>query len=354
MTIARPTYCTREDVKRAPDVKFTARNNGDIDDAIEAASDAIDGLLHLKFYPVTMTRYWDWPNYQYAPPWKLYFDAWVMADPSTAVVTSGGSLIPVGAIQWNPINEGPPYRWLELDRSTNYAFGAGKTPQRDISITGTWGWSVDTQSAGALAAALNDTTGTAVQITDASLVGVGDNILIGTERMLVTGRANAATGQTQQGSGCATANNADVALTVLDGTQIHAGEVLQLDSERMLAVDVTGNVVTVRRAWDGTVLATHTGATVYAQRLLTVTRGALGTTAATHANGTAVARHLVPGLVRELAIAEAEVNVLQKTGGQARSQGSGDNKRSGIGDRLPDLRAQAVARFGRKMRTRTV
>ncbi len=95
----------------------------------------------------------------------------------------------------------------------------------------------------------------------------------------------------------------------------------------MLITDIAGNVLTVKRAWDGSVLATHVGATVYAPRLLTVVRGVLGTAAATHLNGAAVAVHAVPGLVRELAVAEALNLFLQESAGYARTVGEGDSLR---------------------------
>jgi len=168
--------------------------------------------------------------------------------------------------------------------------------------------------------------------------------------MLVVDRATVTTGQTQQGSGAGTANQADVALGVTDGTKFAVGEVLTLGTERMLVVDVVGNVLTVKRGWDGTVLATHSGATIYASRLLTVVRGALGTTAAAHLISTAAARHLVPPLAKTLTIAEAMVTQLQMTSGYAASVGSGAGKVTGLGMGLNGLRAQAAQLLGRKTR----
>ena len=54
-------YCTREDVKRALDVKETVQSNGQIDRRIAASTDSIEGLCHRRFYPWTGTRYLDWP-----------------------------------------------------------------------------------------------------------------------------------------------------------------------------------------------------------------------------------------------------------------------------------------------------
>ena len=347
MTVTRVCYCTREDVKAAFDVKASAYSDARIDSACEAAADSIEGLTHRKFYPVTATRYFDWPNYQMAAPWRVWFDERELADTAGVVVKSGTTTIAASSVFFEPVNSGPPFTWMELDRSTSASFGYNKTPQRDISVTGPFGFWTQTTPAGTLALALSDTTGTAVQVSNGAAVGVGDYILIDTERMLVTDRAMVSSTQTQQGSGAGTASMADVALGVTDGTKFTAGEILVLGSERMLVVDVTGNTLTVKRAWDGSVLATHSGATIYASRLLTVARGALGSTAATHLSTTAVARGVVPGLIHRLAVAEAETILLQEVGGYAAVQGSGPAMVSGVGKGVDALRAQAYSQFGR-------
>ena len=354
MTISRACYATREDVKAALDVKLTARSDTLVDQAVEGASDAVDGLCNRVFYPTTATRYFDWPNYQYAAPWRLWLDRWELADTAGVVVKSGGVTISSASVFFEPVNSGPPYTCMELDRSSTAAFVAGTTPQRDISITGPFGFWVKTAAAGTLAVALTDTTGTSVQVSNGAAVGVGDNILIGAERMLVTDKAMVTSGQAQQGSGVGTALANDQALTVTDGTKFAVGEVLLLGSERMLVVDLAGNVLTVKRGWDGTTLATHSGATVYVSRLLTVTRGALGTTAATHLINVAVNRHVVPPLVKQLAVAEAEVTLLQQSAGYASIVGSGSGMVTGIGKGLDALRCQALDQFGRRARVRAV
>jgi hypothetical protein len=122
----------------------------------------------------------------------------------------------------------------------------------------------------------------------------------------------------------------------------------------MLVTAVTGNTVAVKRAWDGTTLAAHTNATIYAQRLWTVTRGGFGTTAATHLNGAAISRYTPPSLVTQLSLAEAENNLLQAVSGYARTVGAADNARPVSGQSLADIRAMAYQQYGRKVRRRTV
>lgn len=356
MAVTRPTYATRDEVKTAGDFKSTARNDEQIDIAIESASDSVEGLLHRVFYPELTTKYVDWPNFQYTYPWKIYLDAADLADVTgiVPVVTSGGNTIPNGQILWGHPRYAPPYTYFELNRATSASFGQGATPQRDVAITGLFGYWAKTTPAGALAAAVTDTTSGTAQVTNGAALGIGDLLLVDSERMLVTERANITTGQSQQGSGCSTANAGDVALGVVDGTKFFLNEVLQLDSERMRVVDVTGNTVTVKRAWDGTVLATHSGATIYASRLLTVTRAVLGSTAATHSSAAIVNRSVYPGLVKALTLAEALVESRQKIGAYSESQGSGESKQTNIGKGLDDTRARCVTRFGRTGRSRVV
>jgi len=358
MAITRPTYATREEVKQAADIKLSARNDQQVDRAIEAASDGIDGLTHRVFYTTFATRYFDWPNFQATYPWKIYLDANELADVTTTVpvVTTGGNspqTIPVASALWGPWNYAPPFTRLELDRSTSSTFGLGDTPQRDVRITGMFGYQDVFAPAGALAAAMSDTTSTTAQITNGAAVGVGDVMMVGTERMLVTDKTMLSTTQAQQ-SGLTTANNADVALGVTDGTKFSIGETLLLDSERVLVVDIAGNVLTVKRAWDGTVLATHAGATIYALRQLAVVRGALGSAAATHLLAAAAQIAVVPRLVKQLAIAEAVVDVAQQLGAYTTVQGDGASGITKIGQGLPDLRQRCYVQFGRKARQRTV
>jgi hypothetical protein len=355
MAVARVCYCTRNDVKAALDFHETARANAQVDRAIQSAADLIEGELHRVFYPNDTTFKWDWPNYQYSAPWRLWFDQWDLIA-ATQVQSPVGTTIPIGNVIFYPPNRRPgwPYTRLELDRSTVSAFGAGPTPQLSIAVTGTWGFTNATDPAGQLAAAITTTSAISITVSDASQLGVGDLVYADTERMLVTEQAAVSTGQTNVVGGTA-ASAADVAIDVTDGTQIHLGEVLLLDSERMLITDITGNVATVKRAWDGTVLTTHTaGSTLYAYRQLTVLRGQLGTTAATHLINAPLSRHRPPSLVRDLSLAEAANQVLQETSGYARIVGGADTAMPAPGQALADKWDECRTTYGRKTRSRAV
>jgi hypothetical protein len=348
--MATPWYATRDEVMRALDFKDSARMSGQVDRAIESASRSIEGLLRRKFYPQVATRYKDWPNRQYARPWRLWLDQDELI--SVTTLTSGGTAVAASDFFLEPANSGPPYTHIEIDLDSSAAFSAGDTHQRSVQIVGVFGYSAEDEPAGALAEAL-DASETAVDVTNSALIGVGHIIKVESERMLVTGKSMLDT--TQNTGGALTASTSDVTVAVTTGTAYAVDEIILVNSERMLIVDIAGNNLTVKRAWDGTVLAAHgSGSDIYAPRTLTVTRGALGTTAATHADTTAITRHAVPGLVRELCVAEAINSIQQETSGYARTVGEGENSREASGRGLREIRNDALAAYGRRARKRAV
>lgn len=352
MTITRPVYATREDVKFSTDIAETARNDRQVDRALVAASASIEMFLRRRFYPTTDTRYFDWPDRNGTRPWRLWLgghDELI----SVTTLTAGGTVVVAADFFLEPANSGPPFTHVEIDLASSASFKSGDTHQRAISILGVFGYSADDEDAGALEAAIADTTGTTVDVTDSAAVGVGDLIKVDSERMLVTGKAMLDTAQNLQTD--MTASMADVTVDVTDGTAYSVGETLLLGSERMLVVDIAGNNLTVERAYDGSVLAAHTAPVdVYAPRRLTVARGSVGTTAATHSDAAAVTRHLVPGPVRSLCIAEAINQLQQESGAYSREQGSGETSRQAPGAGLEGLRADVWAAYGRKVRKAAV
>jgi hypothetical protein len=344
-------YTTREAVKTALDVMETARANTLVDDAIESSSRSVESQLNRRFYPWTGTRYFDWPPQPPSWPWRLWLYQHEVI--SVSLLVAGGVTIPAANYNLEPVNDGPPYDRIEIKLSTSSAFSAGSTYQRAVAATGVFGYTADVDPAGTLAAAITTTSATTCDVTDSGIIGIGDTILVDSERMLVTNKAQLTTGQTITGDLAATA--AGVTVGIQSGTAVAVGETILVDSERMLVVDQAGNNLTVRRAFDGSVLATHTtGATVYAPRRLTIVRGALGTTAATHLIAAPVSKGSVPGPVHELATAETLTALLQKQAGYARTVSAGDMVREVTGRGLADIRAQAFAAYGRKVRGRAV
>lgn len=359
MTVSRPCYASREDVMRALDYKETARAAGAVDRAIEAASDEIEGLTHRRFYPTQATRSFDWPYPGGSRSWRLWLDSNELISIDTLV--TGGVTLTEGTdffLRRSDDLDEPPYTSIEINLAGNAAFGGGPTTQRDITILGLWGFQNSERPAGTLAAAA-DATGTLIDFA-ATDVGVGHLIRVDDERMLVTDRRMLDTGQTLTAD--LASSNAATTVAVTDGTVYDPDEVVLVDGERMLIIDVAGDSLIVKRAWDGSALAAHTtGTAVYASRRLVVERGALGTTAASHAEGVAVARHVPPPLVRDLGIAEALAQLLQETAGYARGGGVQDNSRGNIrssknqpGLGIDVLRNRVYDAHGRKGRTAAV
>lgn len=345
-------YATREDVKEAGDFKQTARADRRIDRALDAATLSIHGLCQRRFYPELDTRLWDWPNGQYARPWRLWLDQNELI--SVTSVTSGGVLIPAGTVLLEPQRYGPPYNQLQLDISKTSGFTQSGTHQRQISITGLFGYRNDETPTG-LAGSLDGTQTTITVDGDTSAaLGVGSLIRLDDERLTVTGRRQLDTGQTLGAD--LTAQAAAVTVPVADASVFAEGETVLIDSERMLIVDIAGSSLTVRRGWDGSTLAGHTtGAHVWAPRTLTVRRAVLGTTAAAHTTGSTVQRWDPPALIRQLAIAEAlvtaglESSTYSKT---ARANGAAERPKDTSG--IEGLRAQVYDALGRKSRLRGV
>lgn len=139
-----------------------------------------------------------------------------------------------------------------------------------------------------------------------------------------------------------------------DGTAFRSGETILLDAERIRVVDIAGNNLTLRRAVDGTTLAAHTTATVYALRALTVTRGALGTTAASALTGATVYEWQPPALAGELNLAYAVNILLQRQSGYARTVGEGENQREAAGRGIREIEKEAKSALGRQARTGAV
>lgn len=359
MAISRPCYATREAVKRALDFEETSRTDGQVDRAIEASSDDVEGFLHRRFFPQLTTRYFDWPDRSYSVPWRLWLDSNELI--SVTTLTSGGVPLVEGddfILRRSDNLDEPPYNCVEINLAGRASFGGGATPQRDIAILGLYGHSAKESAVGTLASSI-DADDVTVGLSASGNVGVGDVIRIGSERMLVTDRGMLDTGLNLAAD--LADSEADTLVATTGGTP-SAGETVLIDAERMLVVDVAGSNLIVRRGWDGSVLASHTsGADIYAARSLTVERGVLGTTAASHSSSTAVVRHVPPALVRDLGVAEAIEQLLQESSGYARPAGSGQDGASAtrsnkntIGAGIDTIRDRAHTAYGRKARTAAV
>lgn len=354
--MGRVFYCTRESVQDAFDVREAAHRSTQIDDAIASASDDIDGWLKRHKHglaPRTATRYFRWPAQDYSPAWKLWLDENDLV--SVTTLTSGGTVITSGDYFLEPVNSGPPYTYIEIDLDSSASFTNSGTSQRAIEIVGTWGINDDQKAAGALESAIASTSTTTVDVTRSDIVGVGSVLKVDSERMLVTGKAALDSGQ-NLGSNM-DALNSDRTVDVADGTLFFTGEQILIGTERMRITDITGNNLSVVRAYDGSVLAAHSSADdVYVYRRLTVERGALGSTAATHLDATPVTVWDVPDLVAQLCKATAISNLEQEFSAYAARVYSDEAERDSSGTEvvagrgLTDIRRQCYRRYARKFR----
>lgn len=349
-------YATVDEVKGALDVPETARADAQILREIQGSSRGIEGDTLRRFYPLLATQTFDWPDHQYAAPWRLWLDQWELTAVTQVTaagvdITSSVMLRPDGARL-----RGLPYAKLEIDLSSNASFQAGATFQRSIAVTGTFGY-CDTDRPLTTCTGFVDTTGTTTTVGDSSQVGVGSLIRVDSERMNVTAKAMVSTGQTITGQLLASTNVVTVPLS--SSTAVLPGEVMQVDGEQMCVQTVTGSTATVIRAWNGTVLAQHAGGTaIYAPRQITVERGVLGTTAATHTSGATVNVHQVPPLIRDLCIAETLSTLTQTRRGyttivKRSTTGGSPGDPLEMSAALEDLRRRVCQRYARTMRART-
>lgn len=324
-------YATRETVARALDAMETAYVYDQIDRAIEAGSRRVEGpdVCNRRFYPEVVTLKFDWPD-----PALGGGDGYTIDLGSTPIIavtslTNGdGTTIPSTDYHLEPVNDGPPYDTIEIELgSTTTLTGADGTFQQALTVVGVKGHDLASRPAGALAAAIADTTGTTITVSDGAAVGVGDLLTVGSERLEVTGRALVDTGETL--SATIDAEMSSTTVAVSDGTAFSAGEEITVGSETMLIRTISGDDLSVKRAVAGSVLAAHlSSAAVYASRSLTVVRGFGGTTAATHSNGAALTAQVYPGPVSSAVVAYAIAQVKNEQAGYAGTAGSGEAARA--------------------------
>lgn len=342
-------YCSREAVKAAVGIAG-ARQNKVIDRNIEAASEAVELMLRSRgvtsFIPITQTRLYPWPQYA-GRNTILDLDGDLLA--VTALLSEAQDTSPttIAAADYflEPVNQ-PPYRRIEIDRSSTSGFAAGDTSQRSISVAGRWAYSENTKTAGTVTSGLAaDAAATSFVCSNSSLIDVGDTLLIETEQVFVSERSTV-----DVGKNLAAGLNQDiggVTVTMEAAHGILAGEVILVDSEKMYVEDVTGVTLTVIRQWDGTQLAAHSnGADVYVYRTLTIVRGVNGTTAATHANSTAISKYAPPAPIVQYCIAETVLRMKQGESGWTGQMGGPEGTVQVRPYDITTLRERIVEEFG--------
>ncbi len=342
-------YATRERVAAASDVKSVAWLDGEIDLAIEQGSRAVDKLCRRgddtrpAFAPWYGAIEYDWPTLNDRGTYRRWLGPHALLTIGT--VTTGGDDATTAAIGYPP-EFGAPYDALDLDQADGSTFttsdGIG---QRSLSITGTWcatPVSELTMSGWTLTGSINASVTTAGILAP---IGVGSLIRIGSERMVVTDRTWLDTGDTST----LTASMSDMSMAVTDGTDYVRGDVLIVGAERVKVRDIVGNSLIVQRAVDGSALAAHTTAPVYALRTCSVARGALGTTAASHTAGDSVYVYRFPPVVEQLAVAYALDQRAQETSGYGRKQTGPNSDASTSGAGISILEQRVLASYGRTL-----
>ena len=355
--------CSREDIKRAAAINGTAPNVR-LDQVIEGVARDIEDTWTLRFFiPRIETRLYPWPPPvglplplgRRTPQWlssrtPLWVDQDLLAVTTLQTQAQDTSPTTIAATDYflEPTNR-PRYNRIEIDRSSTALFQSGSgTSQRAISVLGTWGWSQNTRSVGTVSSGLDaSATATSFVCSDASLIDVGDTLLIESEQIFVSERANAANGSDLL-DGALTADISEVSITVDNGALYNPREVIQVDSEKMFIESISGNVLTVVRAWDGSFLAAHNDNTaVHVFRTLTIERGINGTTAATHADATSISKYEPEFNVKEWAIAESVARYFQGVSGWGREVGAGEGAREFKASDLTAMRERNIDYYRR-------
>ena len=342
-------YTTRESVQRA--IRSNGNENDEaIDRLIEAASRDVDNMTHRWFIPKTQTRTFRWPG-NYGRGDILWLDADLVSVTTLQTMAQDSSPTTVSSSDYflEPANFAPPYNRIEIDISSTASFEGGDTPQRSISVAGSWGFANDTVSVGTVSSGLaSDATETEFVCSNGSLtsgINVGDTLLIESEQLFVSEKTAAALGSILLNG----ARDADKSqnLIVDGGTHgISNGEVIRVDSEEMLVRGSTATTLTVERAYNGTTLAAHSNdAAVHIFRTLTATRGVNGTTAATHADSTAISIYRAPAPIRTLTQAIAIAAYTQEAAAYGRAIGVGDASIEMTGRELSALMQRVTGQY---------
>lgn len=335
-------YVSREAIKNSAGISGSDLHST-IDAVIESKSREVERHTRRIFIPKTQTRLFRWPQRQGIRSWQLDLDEDLQSVITLQTKAQDSSPTTISSSDYftEPNNFGPPYDTIEIDLSSSASFESGDSSQRTISVAGSWGFSADTRSTGTVASGLDsDATATSMVCSNASLIDVGDTLLIESEQVFVSERTALDIGKNISDASV-TADLADVTITMEASHGLLAGEVIRIDSELMFIESVSTNDLTVIRAYDGSTLAAHSnGADVFHFRTLTIERGANGTTGATHADATAISKYEPPFDIRELIKAETISHIEQDRSAWGRVVGAGENQRqvtaSGI-NRLRDM-----------------
>lgn len=344
-------YTTRCALKRAGEINGVDKDPI-VDRHIESASRFVSRRTRRCFIPSKQTRTYRWPDrFRNNRGTVLWLDQDLVSVCTLQSEAQNSCPTTISACDFfvEPNNTGPPFDRIEIDLSSCASFSSGDTPQRSISVNGLWGFSNDKTSAGTVASGLACCAcATSMVVSDASRVCVGHTLCIECEQIFVSDRSFAALDSILVNDACIAAQQNDVTITVDACHGIKARETIKLDSEEMFVTHVSGNDLTVQRAYNGTVLAAHCDCTaVQINRTLTVERGVNGTTAATHADCTAICRYEPEHDIQNWTLALALASLTQENAHWGRSVGTGEGAQEFRSVDLANLTKDMTKRYQR-------
>lgn len=342
-------YCNRESVKAALFEMETARSNAQVDAAIEQGARDVDGLLtYSHIAPTLATMYFDYPSRTSRPPsWRLWLNEHPLLTAQQVTTNNGATLLAPGTYYPEPANS-PPYNRIEINLGGTASWSSASTHQRAIAVQGVWGLSNTRRSVGTLAGALGATESATASLTwTTARFGVGDVLFVDSEAMIIREKTMVDTGQNLAAD--LAADDAATTVSVPDGTAYAVEEVLLIGGERLYIVDIAGNTLVVKRAWDGSQLAGHTtGADIFALTGIELDRAQLGTTIAAHSSSAAVYQWVPEGDISALNLGYAISTLLNQRSGYARALSAASDTAVEVSGRsLAKLEADVDQHWGR-------
>lgn len=344
---------TVETVKRSIGFHGQSRNKR-VFDAVAGESKLIEQETDRFFIPRIQERVYDWPVENTRSP---YYELPLDGDLIELISVSSQSndtepvVISLDDVFLGGNNNLPPYDKIMINRGATARFHSGDNWQRAIKVTGKWSFSANLRSAGSLVGAI-DVDDEEITISNPTVIGIGDTLLLGTEQVFVTGRRNVLLA-TKTGD-IVIGKSAMNSFLSTDGSVLFEDEVILIDGEKLLVESLAGNYVGVLRSFDGTTQAEHEAwSPIYSERLLTVERHVNGTTSATHADGIAIKRYAPEDDIVGLALAAVVVKLQQDEAGWVRKVGGGEGSWQASMKDYWDYRAKIID-FYTQMKTGAV
>jgi hypothetical protein len=342
VAVSRVCYVSREAVKQAGSI-YGPDQDARVDRVIQAESQKFESDSRTWFTPrayaqdvliplrVTLPTVYDWV--------RVSLLAYLQSVSSVVLHTSATMTVALTSTQYRFI---APAAWVDVDpwalsTFSGYDVVTGFSILRPhLTITGVWSRGFHLAAAGTLDGTITDSVAT-LTCSDASLVGVGDSLLLSAEQILVADRALVDTTAVLDTGGELAADVSEKTVTVDDGTKVHPGETLTLGAERLYVESVAGDELQVIRQYDGSILETHAAADkLYAPRLLTVVRAQGGTTAASHLDNAPISVYRAPEDVSNAVMAKSIATIEQEQAGYGRVVGTGEGARQYKGKAVLD------------------